>query len=389
MQPSALTQRSDLFTVQPRIHLSLAGSRLSESAVAACLGGHLVLNSDAPRILISRMSAMGDTILTLPVACALRERFPNAYLGWVVERRASMVVQEHECLDAVIVLDRGWFTSPSAMYQARQELRPHGFEVAIDCQSMTKSALACWLSGAKLRVGCRGKYGCELSPYLNNHLVEPVAPHLVDRTLELLGPLGIESPEVNWKYPIDAASEAQAADLLASLDLQQEFAVMNPGATWDSRRWEMDRFGAVANYLAQQHGLPTLVVWGSQREREWAREIVAHANGNASLAPDTQLATLAAVLKRSRIFLSADTGPMHLAVAVGAPSISLHGVTRPADSGPYGSPHCSIQVRHDPMSRRQRKRTDNSAMRLITPELVNRHCDSLLAATEASVRDAA
>ena len=335
------------------------------------------------------MSAVGDTILTLPVACALRERFPNAYLGWVVERRASAVVQGHECLDAVFVLERGWFTSPLAMHRVRQQLRPHGFEVAIDCQSISKSALACWLSGAKLRVGCRGQYSCELSPYLNNFLIEPIAPHLVDRSLELLVPLGIESPKVHWKFPFDAVAETQADNILESTGMRQGFAVINPGANWDSRLWEMDRFGAVATYLAKRHGLPSLVIWGNDRELNWAREIVAHSNGNATLAPATRLAELAAVLKQARIFVSADTGPLHLAVAVGTPSISLHGVTRPQDSGPYGPPHCPIQVRHDQLTRRQRKLADNSAMRLITPELVSHHCDVVLERTAASTRDAA
>ena len=101
-------------------------------------------NRSGPRILISRLSAIGDAILTLPVACALRAEFPDAYLGWVVERKAAPMVRGHRALDTVIQLDRKWFVSPSGIQTARSLLRPHQFDISIDCQGNTKSALAGW-----------------------------------------------------------------------------------------------------------------------------------------------------------------------------------------------------------------------------------------------------
>ena len=106
------------------------------------------MSSDAaPRILICRMSAIGDTILTLPVACALREHFPDAFIAWAVEMKAAPMVRKHQFLDRVIEFERGWFTSPRGMRSAREELRSHKFDVTIDCQGLTKSSLAAWLSG--------------------------------------------------------------------------------------------------------------------------------------------------------------------------------------------------------------------------------------------------
>ena len=171
------------------------------------------MSLEAPRILISRMSAVGDTILTLPVACALREQFPRAYLGWVVEPRPSAVLHGHECLDAVITLPRGWFREPSAVLEARLKLKPHRFKFSIDCQSRTKSSLACWLSGARTRIGCRGKYGSEWSPYFNNLLIEPQSTHLTDRSLELLSPLGIDHPQVQWNYPLSTEADKWASEI--------------------------------------------------------------------------------------------------------------------------------------------------------------------------------
>ena len=333
---------------------------------------------DTPRILISRMSAVGDSILTLPVACALRKKYPNAYLGWVIEERSSPVVLGHQDLDAVVVLRRGWFASPKGILAARRKLLPHRFEFSVDCQSVTKSSLACWLSGAGTRIGCRGKYGCELSPLINNRLIEPQTTHLTDRSLELLEPFEIQRPAISWKYPIEQDAMDQADTILTALRLDRGFAVINAGANWDSRLWEMGRFGEVARLLGEQSGLPSLIVWGNQREQNWASEIVSTSAGQSFLCPATSLAELAAVIKRAKIFVSADTGPLHLAVAVGTPSVALHGVTRPQDSGPYGAPHRPIIVRYDAGSRKQRRKSDNSAMLLITPEMVLNECHLLL-----------
>jgi ADP-heptose:LPS heptosyltransferase len=255
---------------------------------------------------------------------------------------------------------------------------------------MTKSALAGWLSGARQRVGLRGEHGRELSPWLNNVLVRPQKPHVIDRSLELLSPLGVRNPRVQWRFPADDQARQTMQQAVRALGLRSGYAVINPGATWDSRLWETSRFGAVARYLGQQHELPTLVVWGSDRERHWAEEIVAHSGGHARLAPPTNLMELAALIQGGRLFISPDTGPLHIAVAVGTPSISLHGPTRAEVSGAYGPQHATIQVHYQPGSHKQRRQADNSAMRMITVDMVCQHCTALLARTRASIqRDAA
>lgn len=345
--------------------------------------------SDAPRILIARMSAIGDTILTLPVACALRAHFPNAYLAWVVEEKSSAMVMDHASLDEVLVLPRRWFTSLRRLWAARHMLRGGRFDTTIDCQGMTKSAFACRLTGARQRIGFRGEHGRELSPWLNNQLVETSRPHIVDRSLELLSPLGIRQPAVQWQLPIDDDARRRMRAAVVALELAGAYAVVNPGATWNSKLWEMDRFGGVARYLGQRHGLPTLVVWGGQRERAWAEQIVATSGGHAVLAPPSTLIELAALIEGGCLFISADTGPLHMAVAVGTPSIGLYGATRHEDSGPYGSPHVALQVQYQAGSHRQRRHAANSAMRMITVDMVCQQCDALLGRAESVGRRAA
>ena len=332
------------------------------------------MSNNAPRILISRMSAIGDAILTLPVACALRDHYPDAHIAWVVEKKAAPMIRRHQVLDEVIEFERGWFTSPSGIRDARRELRSHKFDVTIDCQGLTKSAMACWLSGATKRIGFAGPCGGELSRLLNNTLVRPVFKHVTDRSLELLIPLDIHSPKVRWKLPIPTTATTWASRWRRTIP-SQSLAVLNPGGTWESKLWEADRFAAVARYLSERYQYRSVAVWGTPAERTVAEQIVSLSEGCASLAPDTDLQHLAALLETSDLFISGDTGPLHMAVAVGTSTIGLYGSTRPGDSGPYGQ--IALQESYESGSRRHRRNADNRAMRAITTEHVCHAIDEI------------
>ncbi len=334
----------------------------------------LVPRNLVPRILISRMSAIGDAILTLPVACALRDRFPAAHIVWVIEKKAAPMVRGHRSLDAVIELERGWFTSPGGIRRTRNLLRPHRFDMSIDCQGNTKSALAGWLSGAGRRIGYAGGHGGELSRLLNNVRVTPVFKHLTDRSLELLTPLGIHSPEIQWQLPLSELARTWAARWRRTIPGPQ-LAVLNPGGTWASKLWEVDRFAATATYLNERYGYRSAVVWGTPDERAMAEKIVRLASGSAVLAPDTDLHHLASLIATSDLFISGDTGPLHMSVAVGTPTIGLYGATRPGDSGPYAQ--IALQRAYESGSRRHRRSADNHAMREIKVEHVCAAIDEL------------
>ncbi|QDT05919.1 Lipopolysaccharide core heptosyltransferase RfaQ [Rubripirellula lacrimiformis] len=316
----------------------------------------------SPRILISRMSAIGDSILTLPVACAIREHYPDAYIGWVIEKKAAPMVRGHQTLDAVIELERGWFTSTKKIRETKALLRPHQFDTSIDCQGLTKSALAGRLSGARQRIGFAGKHGGEISRLLNNVRVPPVFSHITDRSLELLIPLDIHSPKVQWKLPLSPASRTWAARWRRTIQ-SNRLTVLNPGATWASKAWEADRFAATAKFARDQYGYRSIVVWGTFEERLMAESIVEQSGGAATLAPDTDLHHLGALIETADIFISGDTGPLHIAVAVGTDTIGLYGATRPGDSGPYGQ--FALQKAYESGSRTHRRKADNTAMRAI------------------------
>ena len=333
----------------------------------------------SPRILIARLSAIGDTIHTMPVLCALRRTFPQAVLAWAVEAHAATLLRGHDAVDELIVLPRGWLKSPKTVWRLGRRLRAFRADVAIDAQGLTKSALVARLSGASRRIGFGDEKGRELSRWLNSELVSTSARHVVDCYLALLEPLGITAPAVEFRVPEHEADAAAAERLIGEVGLDDGFAVINPGAGWPSRIWPPDRHGQVANYLGSRQDLPSLVVWAGAEERAMAERIVAASGGHARLAPPTTLPELASLLRRARLCVSSDTGPLHLAAAVDTPCVSLHGTTWAERSGPYGPNHIALQkmALEDPLDR-NRRTASTRLIEAISVPMVCQACEKIL-----------
>jgi lipopolysaccharide heptosyltransferase I len=297
----------------------------------------------SPRILIVRLSAIGDVIHTIPLLNALRDRLPEASISWVVQKPASVLLDGHPSLDELIETRRGFLKSPREVWRLRRRLRQNRYDLVIDAQGLTKSALLGWLSGAPRRIGYGGQWGREMSRWFNNEPVHTNAPHAVDRMLQLLSPLGIESPRVRFSIPESPVDRLWVETVIRETELGSGFAVVHPGAGWPSKRWPLDRFAAVTRYLGSHRGLPTMVVWGSPVEREMARRIVAGSQGYAHLAPPRTLRELAALSRRARLFVGSDSGPLHLAAAVETPCVGLYGPWPAERHGPYGLGHVVVQ----------------------------------------------
>ena len=330
------------------------------------------------RVLLVRLSAIGDCLLTLPMACAIKAQHPHSHITWVVERAAASLLEGHAAIDRLIVLPKRWYKSPVEVWKLRQTLRESSFDVAFDPQSLTKSAAIAWLSGTRRRYGLARPYGRELALWLTPNLIEPTLEHVVERQLEMLHAVGIRWPQVKFDLPINEAARASVANWLDASPCSNGFVCINPGATWRSKLWEMDRFGRTAAQLGARHGVPSLVVWGSPEEREWAEQIARCSEGHATIAPRTTLVELAAVMRRAALYLGSDTGPMHLAAAVDTPCVALYGATRPENSGPYGSQHIALQSYYQVGTSRERRAADNDAMRAITTEMVVEACQRVL-----------
>jgi lipopolysaccharide heptosyltransferase I len=339
-----------------------------------------VTHNDTPRILIVRLSAIGDTVLNMPVLCALRDRFPRATIGWIVKKNWAPLLEGHCDLDHLIKVPGGWLRSPRLVWQTARRLREIGFDIALDLQGLAKSAIAAWLSGAKRRLGfTHGQFeGREFSPWLNTELIQPTAQHVVERHLELLRPLGIERPAIQFRLPRHEQSDATVARFIRDRGLGAGFAVINAGAGWPSKLWPAERYGEVARHLGRRRVLPTIVSWAGKAELEMAQEIVLRSAGQAQLAPRTSLTELASLARRAQVFIASDTGPLHIAAAVGTPCVGLYGPMPVERCRPYGKQHIALQRAAPTGKLRSRRRFSNAGMLAIGIDDVCQACDTIL-----------
>jgi ADP-heptose:LPS heptosyltransferase len=308
---------------------------------------------------------------------ALRDAFPQAYIAWLVEGRNGELLEGHPALDKVLSVPRHWLQSVSTALRVRRQLQALRIDTSIDLQGLTKSAVAAWFSGARTRIGFDGPDGREASRWFNNHLILPTATHVIDRNLELLRGLGITTHHARFDLPQTAADAEMAAKLVKNLGYRGGFAMINPGAGWTSKLWPRQRFAAVARHLSRTCGIPSLVVWAGPQELLWAREIASLAGSCAAVSPPTTLTQLAAITRLSSLFVSSDTGPLHLAVAVGTPSVGLYGPVLAERNGPYGHGHISLQQMQVFGTNRERRNASPAAMEGIRVEHVCDACDEL------------
>ena len=329
---------------------------------------------DDPRILITRLSAIGDCIHTVPVANALRERYPYAFIAWVTQAGGASLIQSLRSIDDLIVVPRGWMKSARQIVDVRRQLQERQFDISIDPQSLTKSALLGWLSGAKFRIGFDRPAGRELSSLLNNFLIPPTHQHVIERYLDLLAPIDIAEPNV--VFDLQTKNHESITSFLRQHRLMDDFVLVNPGAGWPSKIWPANRFARVVRGISTHCSVRSVVVWAGPEERKMAQQIVAESNGDAVLAGRTSLPELQDLASRCRLFVGSDTGPLHLAAAVGTPCVAIHGPTSPLRCGPYGRNH---RVIYKPVDDNQKLRSDdNRAMLAVTSEEVLRECCRLL-----------
>ena len=330
---------------------------------------------NAPRFLITRLSAIGDCMETLPLAMAIKDRWPESHLTWIVDCGADSLLKQHSAIDEVIRLRKGFLSRPRELWQLRQQLRSLKIDFSIDPQGLLKSAILGWLAGATDRVGFAKGQAREQAWRFYHNPISPRSTHLVDRQLELLEPLGVFEPPVHFGSMTTQAGSVEAEKALQGLNLNSgEFAVINPGASWASKRWPTERYVDVAKTLYESAGLRSLVVWGNADEKTLAQSIVDASSPTSCLAPDTSLPVLASILKRSRMYIGSDTGPMHIAVAVGTPCVAMFGTTRAEYCGPYGEAHRVLQKRYDGGTSTHRRTTTNAAMLEISVQSVIEQC---------------
>jgi len=284
------------------------------------------------RFLIVRLGSLGDIIHAIPAAAALRAALPSAIIDWAVDPRYVDLIKMVTAVNHPVPLD------PRAgmirLFATMSELRRRKYKVAIDFQGLIKSATIARLAGAKRVVGFPQAHVREQAAraFYTDAPETVRAAHVVFKNLELVSALGIKVGEP--AFPLNVPKTAAVQDVEARFG-GAPFALINPGAAWPNKRWPPERYGGVAAAIRERFGWPSLVLWGP-KEQALAETVVQASNGAAVLAPHTSIVDLFGIAKAARIAVSGDTGPLHIAAAVGTPVVALFGPTRADRNGPWG-----------------------------------------------------
>ncbi len=304
------------------------------------------------RVLVVRLSAMGDVIHGIPAITALRAARPNLKVGWLIEQRWMELLCAHPVerlqprselkplVDWVHVSDfKGWRkelksgATWSEMRGCMREVRAMKYDVALDLQGAIRSAMAARMSGAKTRIGSADPREAPARQFYTN-AVATSAAHVVEQAMSLASAvareeLKYEEPE----FPQDEATEAWADRFCASVGFAP-LAIVNPGAGWGAKCWSAEAYGAVSRSLVAR-GMAVMVNYGPDEEP--LAQAVRAASEELARPVKCSVSQLIALSRRASLFVGGDTGPMHLAAALGVPVVALFGPTRPDRNGPYGT----------------------------------------------------
>jgi lipopolysaccharide heptosyltransferase I len=296
-------------------------------------------------ILIVKLGSIGDIVHTIPCLSALRQRFPDARIDWLVESRCRDILLDNPHIDQLLEVDtlrwRRRLFSPATWRQIRASIRgirSHRYDVVFDFQGLVKSGVCSRLARSPRRIGFGRRHLREplSSLFTNEHVAAPDGRcHVIDKNLSLLKTVGIETRE--WSFPIEVPRdlEEQSTEQLAAMELS-EFVAINPGGGWPTKRWSSESYGKLAAELDREWNLKSLVFWGPSEEA-MAGRVAETSSGAARVAPPTTLRELIAYLKKARLFVGGDTGPFHIAGALGIPVVGLFGPSDPVVNGPMGS----------------------------------------------------
>ncbi len=283
-------------------------------------------------ILIVRLGALGDVVHAIPAAAALRAAYPTAQIDWLVEAKHRPLLDLVTVINRVVSIEartlRGWI---DAVTQVRQV----PYDIALDFQGLMKSAVLARASGAPRVAGFSIWHLREKTarPFYSETDGAESAAHVITKNLRLLRVLGIETTEV--AFPL-AHVPSRALDDLRAMMRGAPFALINPGAAWPNKRWPPARFAEIAAFLHDVRGLPSVVLWGPGEEA-LAEAVVASSSGAARMAPATEIADLVELARAASLVVSGDTGPLHIAAAVGTPAVAIYGPTDPQRNGPWAS----------------------------------------------------
>jgi heptosyltransferase-1 len=317
-----------------------------------------ISTSSGPNILVVRLGAMGDVIHALPAVASLKHSFPGSHLTWLIEAKWVPLLEKNPYVDRVAILERG---NPRAWLRSWRKLRSQRFDFAVDFQGLMKSAAAASMARPERIFGFHQSQVRERAAALfySNRTVARAA-HVIDRNLELAADAGAANILRTFPLPMGAPEDELPAG---------QFILGSPLTGWRSKQWPLAFYSRLASRLDRELELP-LVLDGPLGSSQFANVAgaVPHCSSLAGLIHATRLATAV---------IGVDSGPMHLAAALGKPGVAIFGPTDPARNGPYGG---SFNVLRSPCAVTSYKRTPtiDASMREIDPDRVFEALKALL-----------
>ena len=335
------------------------------------------------KILFVKLSAIGDVVQTLPALEAIKRTFPESRIDWVVEEAAAGILEGHPLINRLLVSRRkAWLRmmkKPATFFQGLagiagfiRDLRRTRYDIAIDFQGLLKSGAVIGLSRAGRKIGFDKTR--ELSWLFLNERLPPYdgEKHALERYLDVARHLGARDPSPACTLPVEREITIMEQKLKPLGKNGRAIVVINPVARWKTKLWEERKFAELADRLVSERNAAVIFTGGPGDEETVARIRSLMKEAAENWTGKTSLKELAALASLADLFVTTDTGPMHLAAAAGAKVLALFGPTAPWRTGPYGPGHIVVRTGIDCSPCFKRKCDDVQCMREITVEEVMR-----------------
>jgi predicted lipopolysaccharide heptosyltransferase III len=339
-------------------------------------------------ILIVRLSAIGDVLHCTPLTRALREKYPEAKISWIVGDLSKDILLGNSFLDEIVVWDIDeWRSIVStdlvAGYQAlrtlQKTLQAEQYDMVVDVHAQFVPGLITWKSGAPIRVGFANAKELASLFYTRKAVRNNNLP-ITQQYLGVLEALGVSEYNTDMIMPIATEHHQNAANIWEKykINVTDKVIVLNPSTTWMTKCWPAECFAQLGNYLLQEAGIKILLT-GAKTDIPLVSQIRENINGDVvDIAGSTSLKDLAAIVQKCDLFVSGDTGPLHIAAAVGTPTLSLFGPTDPQVYTPLGEQHSSLLTTAPCRLCRRRKCSKFICMEQIDPKVVYQEALKLL-----------
>ena len=370
---------------------------------------------DFRKILLIKLSAVGDVVHTIPVLNKLRRRYPSAQLDWLITPAIAELLRHHPAISNIIEFEREawsapWRLAPFASYaRLARKLRAANYDLIVDMHGQFRTAVLTFATGAPARIGFdrprarvwdasprkfpeqarkhawQGAREGSWMAYTHHIPVPTLDLHAVDRYLNVGPILGLDCEPADFSFPVPQSAVSRVETLLAQHGVDRaDIVIMAPGTIWETKYWGSDRFAKVAGHFLSK-GFAVILI-GSQRERVVCEKVAALAPGAIDLAGMTALSELAALIRRSAISITNDSGPMHLAVALDRPVVSIFGPTDPVWIGPYQHPdavlHTDLQCSPCYLRKLKHCHHGHACMRSISAPAVIERAERILSASK-------